>query len=449
MSTLKTPPASAPPPTSSEASAPSPPAPAPSPAAARTEILLKALQRTALAAVVISALPYAGRTLGTYLKPGIQLALVAGVLAISLFPRRPYAVAWGTGLAVVIQWVALRFLAYHFLLVSAVFALRNRPRLLALALGVGVFVIPKEMFRLFYHFPFLHDWINEFMLAHVLLLTAYWYQSRKRGKAQEQSFSAWLALFLFPTHPMNPMNFAPADIWQARTAGVKQVVESVIIVALKTVVVMVLLRWKGRLVDLSPEQLLGASPLQLWSAMAQSYLHCALTLSGTADIVVLIARLFGWPLPHSFRWALLAWNPVELWRRWAIYNRRLLLTLVYFPLGGSERHRLLNVMLTFLASGFLLHSGWVGSKYWELGAGGWRDQTVYFLFQGVAVCACLVFWQVRGKDPRADRQLRLSPGRVLGTIGTQAFSALVHVLVLAPHVDWWDRFRLMARSFGL
>ena len=28
--------------------------------------------------------------------------------------------------------------------------------------------------------------------------------------------------------------------------------------------------------------------------------------------------------------------------------------------------------ITFLASALLLHSGWFGSKYWIVGAGGWR-----------------------------------------------------------------------------
>jgi D-alanyl-lipoteichoic acid acyltransferase DltB (MBOAT superfamily) len=183
--------------------------------------------------------------------------------------------------------------------------------------------------------------------------------------------------------------------------------------------------------------------------VAHSYLFCALVLSGTADLVVVVARVFGWHLPHSFRWALLAWNPVELWRRWAIYNRRLLLTLVYFPLGGSERRRTLNVLLTFLASGLVLHSGWVGSKYWELGVGGWRDQSAYFLIQGLAVCGCLWFWRLTGKDPRSDRELRWSAPRVLGALATQAFSAWVHILVLAPQLEWSERWHLMARCLGL
>ena len=434
---------------SSEAAAAVPSAPGSDPAALRRQLLLVTLSRTALAAPILLLLPLAGEQLGTHLKPGICLALMLGLVAVSLVPRRAYLLVGLTGLAVMLQWAAVRFLAYHFLLISAAFLLRKRPRLLALTMALGVFVIPKEMFRIFYHWAFLHDWISEFMLAHVVLMAAYWHQSRKRGKANEESFSGWLAWLLFPTHPMNPINFAPADIWRERTAGWRAVLESALIVALKAVVVLGLLRMKGRLVDHPAEALMGASTVGLWSAVIQSYLFTALTLSGTADIVILVARLYGWDLPHSFRWALLAWNPVELWRRWAIYNRRLLLTLVYFPLGGGQRHRLLNVMLTFLASGLVLHSGWVGSKYWELGIGGWRDQTVYFLIQGLAVCGCLVFWQWRGKDPTADRQLRLSPGRVLGTVATQGFSALVHILVLAPHVAWEDRFRLLGRCFGL
>jgi hypothetical protein len=167
------------------------------------------------------------------------------------------------------------------------------------------------------------------------------------------------------------------------------------------------------------------------------------------DVAVVVARAFGVRLPHPFRLALLAWNPVELWRRWGIYNRKLLLKLVYFPLGGSDRHRYLNVMLTFLASALVLHSGWIGSRYWEIGAGGWRDESVYFALQGLAVCACLAWWQLRGKDPRADRALRWSPSRVVATVATQALSAWLHLIVLPQQVPWAERWRLMVRCLGL
>jgi D-alanyl-lipoteichoic acid acyltransferase DltB (MBOAT superfamily) len=407
-----------------------------------------------LAALVLAGLAIAGPQLGLSWSWRISLALWLGALAVRLFPQHAHLLAGLTGVAVLSQWTALRYLTYHLLLVGGAFLLRRRPLALIALVVVGVFVIPKELFRVFYHWLFLHDWLSPFLLAHFLLVLAYWWREQQRGVVPEAGasrFSDWLVLFLFPTHAMNPMNFAPSHLWRARTADLRSVLETLLLVSSKALALMLLARLLpgNRLSEQTAAALLARSWPALWQSVAHSYLFVMLTLSGTSDLVVLVARLFGWRLAHPFRWALLAWNPVELWRRWAIYNRRLLLTLVYFPLGGSDRRRMLNVLLTFLASGLVLHSGWVGSKYWEVGEGGWRDQTVYFLIQGLAVCACLGWWQLVGKDPRSDKDLRWSPSRVLATIGTQAFSAWVHILVMAPDVSWPDRWRLMARCFGI
>jgi hypothetical protein len=405
----------------------------------------------ALSAAVLAALTVVGPKLGLHWPWKISLAMWLGALAVRLLPGQAHLLAGLTGVAVLVQWTALRYVAYHLLLVSSAFVLRRRPVALLFLVVFGVFVIPKEMFRLFYHWLFLHDWLSPFLLAHFFLVLGYWWREEQRGLLPSIRFGDWLVLFLFPSHAMNPMNFAPSQLWRARTADERAVLETLILVAAKALAVMLLARMLpgGRLSDQSGAVLQGRSWPALWLSVGHSYLFCALTLSGTADLVVLVARVFGWPLPHPFRWALLAWNPVELWRRWAIYNRRLLLTLVYFPLGGSERRRTLNVLITFLASGLVLHSGWVGSKFWELGAGGWRDQTVYFLIQGLAVCACLWLWRFTGKDPGSDRQLRWSAPRVLATLGTQAFSAWVHILVLCPQLSWSERWHLMARCVGL
>ncbi|MES1208409.1 MAG: hypothetical protein ABUS79_20925, partial [Pseudomonadota bacterium] len=173
-----------------------------------------------------------------------------------------------------------------------------------------------------------------------------------------------------------------------------------------------------------------------------------LMLAASADIPILITRLYGWPLPNPFRAALLAWNPIEMWRRWGIYNRQILLTLVYFPLGGNRRHRYRNIVLTFLASALVLHTGWFGSRYWSVGTSGWRDESIYFLLQAAAVCACLFLWERTGKDPRLDRGFRLSPLRVASTAATQVWSACVHVFVLAQGIDLGERLGLIGRCFG-
>src|SRR5262249_28835576 len=158
-----------------------------------------------------------------------------------------------------------------------------------------------------------------------------------------------------------------------------------------------------------------------------------------ADLAILVARLYGWPLASPFRFALLAWNPSELWRRWGLYNRKWLLQMFYFPLGGSQRHRTLNVMATFLGSALVLHTGWFGAKVWELGRAGWRDETAYFLLQGLLVCGWLAWRDRRPRDAGGDdHQLRLTWRRAAGTAATQAASALVHVVILAQALPFAD-----------
>ena len=74
-------------------------------------------------------------------------------------------------------------------------------------------------------------------------------------------------------------------------------------------------------------------------------------------------------MDDNFRWPLLATSPVDLWRRWNIYNRRLLLKFVYFPLGGNRRHVYRNILLTFLGSALILHTGYCGSPWLGINPG--------------------------------------------------------------------------------
>jgi D-alanyl-lipoteichoic acid acyltransferase DltB (MBOAT superfamily) len=189
--------------------------------------------------------------------------------------------------------------------------------------------------------------------------------------------------------------------------------------------------------------------LKLWLVVYFNYATTVLWLSGTADFVVAVARACGIPLDFNYKFALLAWNPVEVWRRWAIYNRKLLLKLIYFPLGGNQRQVYRNIMATFLASAWVLHSGWIGSRYLEVGLEGWRDYSVYFIIQGLAVCGCLFYWKIIRKDSRSDRDLRFSPGRIVATVATQGFNAWVHVLILGQvGWTWGQRWELMGRLCG-
>jgi hypothetical protein len=268
---------------------------------------------------------------------------------------------------------------------------------------------------------------------------------------------SFLLLYLFPTHATNPMVLGPTVLWRPLRTSVPEICKHLGWFLAKVAGIQ-LLRLRHHpllphplplLRELSGPTLAGTSRAGLWCIVAASYVETYLLLAASADVPILVARLFGWPLAAPFRAPLLAWNPVELWRRWGIYNRQFLLRVVYFPLGGNRRHRYRNVILTFLASALVLHSGWFGSKYLEVGIAGWRDESLYFLLQGLAVCACLGLWQRTGKEVGGDRGLRWSGGRVLATLATQGSSALAHVVILAQGIDLANRFRLIGRCLGL
>ena len=288
-----------------------------------------------------------------------------------------------------------------------------------------------------------------------LFVSAMWLRTRadaRRGRpAPSDDPLSFFLYFFFPSHAANPMVFSPVLLSRERRVELAPVFQMLGWFVLKAAA-LVALRRLGPHAFLRGLTAADAAALgwpALWGVVVVSYAEVYLTLAASADIPILIARLYGFPLPDPFRYPLLAWNPVELWRRWGIYNRHILLQLVYFPLGGSQRRKYLNVMITFLASALLLHSGWFGSKYWEVGPAGWRDQSIYFLLQGLAVCSCLALWDVTGKRPARGGRPALSLALIGAVFATQAWSALAHVVILAQNMDLASRGRLVARCLGL
>ncbi|HVV51589.1 MAG TPA: hypothetical protein VHO06_18105 [Polyangia bacterium] len=408
----------------------------------------------ALVAAGVAAVALLGPLLGIRASAPVLAVIALGAVAVHLLPDHPFEVTALAGL-----WALAGanppYALYHAALIGLLFVARRRTWALALTLGLLAIWLPKHLFAAHYHHPSTYRWLNEPSLVLVLFASACWWRARRDGRlppsAEEASPLGWTVMYLFPGHVVNPMVFSPGDVFRARRFDVRAIGVALLLIAVKAAAHTAIGRHLGQFgyAGLDAARMAGLSRVALWAVVAVGYLDLVLTLSGTADIAVLLARLYGWPMPSPFRFALLAWNPIELWRRWGIYNRKVLLSLVYFPLGGNRRHRLRNVMLTFLASALLLHSGWFGSKYWEVGPGGWRDQTVYFLVQGLLVCGCLLVRDARGAGARSDdRALRWGWGRAAGTAATQATSALVHVIVLARELPFADRFGMIARCLG-
>ena len=338
------------------------------------------------------------------------------------------------------------------------FLARNGTWSRAAQVGQLVIWLPKHLFASHYHHSAVYDWINEPSLVLALFVTASWWRTRRDGRlppaAATASPLAWGLMYLFPGHALNPMVFPPGDVFGARRLDLPCIGTGLLLVAVKAGVHTAIGRFFGQAsyagVDLARMATVTHAPSS-WEAVAINYLDLVVTLSGTSDVAVLLARLYGWPMPSPFRFAL-CW-PGTRWSSGGAGGSttcKLLLTLVYFPLGGNQRHRTRNVLLTFLASALLLHTGWFGSRYWEIGPAGWRDQTVYFMLQGLLVCGCLRYRDLRGSGRQsADHALRWSWSRAAGTVATQAASALVHAIVLARALPFAARFGLIARCLGL
>jgi hypothetical protein len=424
--------------------------------AAATAPLGELLATAALAAVATGVIVALGPLLGMRVPPLVLAVLALGAVAVQAVPARAVEVASATGL-VALAASNRMYALYHAALVALLYVARRSTLAMVVALGGLAIWLPKHLFAEHYLQPGLYNWINEASLVLALFMTASWWRARRDRRlpaaAEQAPLSRWALMYFFPGHAVNPMIYAPGDLFRERRLDPRGVLAGALLVAIKALAHFTITRHLGQVsyATLDAARAVTAPRALLWQAVVLGYVDLAVTLSGTADVAVLLARLYGWPMASPFRFALLAWNPVELWRRWGIYNRKLLLSLVYFPLGGNSRRRYLNVILTFLASALLLHTGWFGSKYWEIGPGGWRDETVYFLIQAALVCGYLLYRRARRSPPLApaDHDLRWSWQRAAGTVATQAASALAHVVVLAHALPFPDRFALIARCLGL
>jgi hypothetical protein len=407
----------------------------------------------ALAAGTLGVIAVGAAGLGVRLPLGVLLLWGAGALAAHAAPRARTAIAVAVG-ASALALVNPVFCLYYVALLAGLTATRQRLPAFALVLVAGALVWPKLAFSRHYQEPGYWNWLKEPNLAVTLFLGALWARTRADARRSPatvvvtEDAPAFLLSFFFPSHATHPMVFGPSLLARPPQIDARATATTAAWFSVKVLALMGLARLgpQALLRNLTAAGAAALGPAGLWGVVLASYVETCLALAASADIPILVGRLYGFPLPDPFRAPLIAWNPVELWRRWGIYNRRLLLALVYFPLGGNQRHKYRNVALTFLASALLLHTGWFGSKYWEVGAAGWRDQSLYFGLQAVAVCGYL-YW--RERRPAVAPAPFWSWRHTAGLVATQAWSALAHVVVLAQGIDLPDRFTLIGRCLGL
>jgi hypothetical protein len=450
------------------------------PAAGRAAAALLAadgpLAAAALAAPILATIAVGTAHLGAPLRPSVLVLWGVGAVAARAFPAQRTAVAvlaGGFTLAIVDPLFSL----YYAAVLAALTASRTRLAPFAVVLVAAAIVFPKLSFSRHFNDPAAWSWFRQPSLALALFASAAWFRARadrtpagvaadraRAGAPADEDGASLLLLYLLPSQATHPMVFGPKLLARQPRVDAPAIVSQAFWFGVK-VAALSALRGLGPpfvLHALGGRDAAALAWPSLWGAVLAGYVETYLALATYADIPVLVARLYGFDLGAPFRAPLLAWNPVELWRRWGVYTRRFLLDLVYIPLGGSKRHKYRNVALTFLASALVLHSGWLGSIYWQVGVAGWRDQTIYFGLQGLAVSAFMAYGDITGRaGDGAVRAPAPAPvdgwwpfgawswQRTAGLLATQAWSALAHVIVLAQGMDLRDRAHLIARCLGL
>ena len=229
---------------------------------------------------------------------------------------------------------------------------------------------PKTAFTFRYHEPGYWNWINEPSLTLALFVSAMWLRARARTRHGSQvpsddPLSLSSVLVSFARHESDralahrPVARAPHRSRATLTLLGWFVAKAAALVALRR------LGPGAFLLGLGPAGLDTLGRSELWGMVIASYLETFLCLAATADIPILIGRLFGFPLPDPFRFPCSRGIRRALASVGDLQPPFLLSSSISHSAAATRKY--LNVMLTFLASALLLHSGWFGSKYWQVG----------------------------------------------------------------------------------
>jgi hypothetical protein len=311
---------------------------------------------------------------------------------------------------------------------------------------VGIVALPKVVQDKFGldHGSFLD--LNQNLFAGLFLRYAYYYYERRRGFVPAGGFWEHCAYLLFIPQITGMLNLPPSEMaarWGFGAAGFWRGFAGLGRAAWKIPAILYLQAavLPGGGYARGYEALRAESVGALWLCLLLSYLHWYLLISTKFDLMTSLFRFFGVDVDDNFRWPLLATSPVALWRRWNLYNRRLLLKFVYFPMGSA----------------LLVHTGFLGSPWLWVDPAPLRDWVLYFAAQGALVCAAY-WWLQRPFWEKLSAGWRW-PLRAAGWAFTLASSAWLHILPLAagnllnadaaPIPEFTERLALMLRALGV
>lgn len=318
------------------------------------------------------------------------------------------------------------------------------------ALVLLAIVVPKGLFLGFYHQPARWQWWQEAASIGLFFRYAYYFYEWRRGLWEQPDFLKHLAYLAFIPQIFANLYFSPSAQWQASPAYPAAVKNGVRLLGLAFLKIAC---W--HLLDRLGPDGPGTGAAGAWIFVLTSYVMWFCWLSAQFDLAIVFCRFLGADIPDNFRYPLLAASPIEHWRRWNIFNRTLLLKFFYFPFGGGQHHAYRNVLIVFLASALVLHTGWFGSVYPTFNGVFALHWVGYALINAALVIANMEWRRRRG----LDRHHRPSGWRwLVGWAGTQAVMAWAHLFLLwHPYtlmpgdtaMDAAARLRLLLQGLGL
>lgn len=100
--------------------------------------------------------------------------------------------------------------------------------------------------------------------------------------------------------------------------------------------------------------------------------------SGYSDMAIGLGEMFGFSHPENFDYPYVSRSATEFWRRWHMTLGRFFRDYLYIPLGGNRRRMVLNLMLTWFATGL-----WHGASW---------NFVLWGLYYGVLILLERLFW---------------------------------------------------------
>ena len=102
----------------------------------------------------------------------------------------------------------------------------------------------------------------------------------------------------------------------------------------------------------------SATTAAAWLGIVLYTFEIYFDFSGYSDMAIGMGRIFGFKYPENFRLPYTSRSITEFWRRWHISLGSFFRDYVYIPLGGKEKHQLLNMAVVWALTGLWHGASW-------------------------------------------------------------------------------------------